>query len=62
MNQRILKKTIQAYGEVALLLKKAIENNDLESYLEGKIAKSVYSVLKTSEKTRKKLHPEKFNE
>lgn len=49
-----IEKTIKAYGEVALLLKKAIENNDLESYLEGKIAKPVYSVLKTSEKSRKK--------
>ena len=52
-NKEDIEKTIAAFNEVAPNLKKAITEDKLESYLEGKPAKPVYDVLKPSEKPKK---------
>jgi glutamate-1-semialdehyde 2,1-aminomutase len=43
-------KTIQSYNDAILVIKKAVKENKLESYLKGKPTKPVYTVIKSSEK------------
>jgi glutamate-1-semialdehyde 2,1-aminomutase len=43
-------KTIKSYNDAILVLKKAIKENKIESYLKGKPIKPVYSMIKPSEK------------
>ena len=45
-----IQNTIRAFSDAILIIKKALNENKLESYLEGKPAKAVYSVIKPSEK------------
>ena len=45
-----IKKTIDAFLDVSLIIKKALNENKLESYLEGNPIKPVYTVIKSSEK------------
>ncbi len=43
-------KTIKSYNDAILVIKKAVKENKLESYLKGKPTKPVYTVTKSSEK------------
>jgi glutamate-1-semialdehyde 2,1-aminomutase len=43
-------KTVESYHDAVLVVKKALEENKLESYLKGKPIRSVYTVTKPSEK------------
>lgn len=45
-----IEKTIDALNEVSVIIKKALNENKLESYLEGNPIKPVYTVIKQSEK------------
>ncbi|MGI0022188.1 MAG: hypothetical protein ACRD9Q_04920, partial [Nitrososphaeraceae archaeon] len=45
-----VKKTINSFADAISIIKKAINENKVESYLEGKPAKPVYTVVKPSEK------------
>lgn len=47
-----IEKTASAFSDVIPIVKKAVKENKLESYIEGKIPKSVYTVIKPSEKTK----------
>lgn len=48
-------KTINAFADAAMIIKKAITENKLEAYLEGNPIKPVYSVIKQSEKSNTKF-------
>ena len=48
-----IEKTINAFNDVAILIKQGISENKLDSYLKGNVVKPVYSVLKPSVKTEK---------
>ena len=43
-------KTIKSYNDAVLIVKKAVRENKVESYLKGKPIRSVYTVIKPSEK------------
>lgn len=43
-------KTITSYNDAILIVKKAVKENKIESYLKGKPIKPVYSMMKPSEK------------
>ncbi len=45
-----IEKTIRSYSDTILIIKKAIKENKLETYLKGKPTKPVYTVIKPSEK------------
>ena len=45
-------KTIDAFSEASLIVKKAIDENKLKHYLEGNVIKPVYTVIKPSEKRK----------
>jgi glutamate-1-semialdehyde 2,1-aminomutase len=49
-NKHDIEKTINSFTNALPLIKKAITENKVESYLEGKPAKPVYTVIKPSEK------------
>lgn len=49
-NEEDINKTIKSYSDAILVIKKAIKENKLESYLKGKPTKPVYTVIKPSEK------------
>ncbi|MBI3639002.1 MAG: aminotransferase class III-fold pyridoxal phosphate-dependent enzyme [Thaumarchaeota archaeon] len=49
-DQEDIKKTIDSFADAILIIKKAINENNFESYLKGNPIKPVYTVIKPSEK------------